>query len=609
MTLHLSPFPSPPRRAPGLRTRAALAVFSTAAVLAAGLATAPTAQSATDPSCPAAYPVADLTEGQPVTGLTVAKGTVPGSFTGEVIGVLDDYIAPDLDLVVVRLQSPALEEAGGVWYGMSGSPVYAADGRLIGAVSYGLSFSPSMIAGLTPAAEMLELLDSEGAAAQRTLAKVADTDTVRLPRAVSRELVASGAATQEEVAGGLSRLPLPVLASGRVPRQLKQVQTDLPTTGLRVYQGSPAPLAGPGTEIVPGGNLAASIAYGDLTYAAVGTATAVCGDEVIAFGHPFLYAGRNTFGMHGANTLLVQPDLFAPYKLVNLSAPVGLVDNEMISGVHGVVGDPPTTTPVTSYVEAAGRSRTGSSEIAFRADLPYLASWSMYLSHDRVLQAFTKGSGTATWTVVGTRAGGAPFRYVRSDRYASPWDIAGDIPWQLYMELDQLQNNDFEDVTITRVDTTSALSTVYERYTFADVQVRKSGRWTSLDPNKTLRLVPGTTARIKAVLTSRTLGKRAVVLAVPVPERARGKFGDLTVIGGNEFGGFEVGGNGGGYGDAAGSFDGLLRALRTAPRNDDVVATLSFYREDGSALRREVRETTNAVVDGAFYVSVRGVRR
>src|SRR3954454_7416981 len=41
---------------------------------------------------------------------------------------------------------------------MSGSPVYAEDGRLIGAVSYGLAFGPSPVAGVTLAADMQQLL-------------------------------------------------------------------------------------------------------------------------------------------------------------------------------------------------------------------------------------------------------------------------------------------------------------------------------------------------------------------------------------------------------------------------------------------------------------------
>ena len=82
----------------------------------------------------------------------------PDPFTGEVIGVLEDGIAPGLDMVIVDLDSPAIQAAGGIWQGMSGSPVYAGDGRLIGAVAYGLAYGPSPIAGVTPFEEMDDYL-------------------------------------------------------------------------------------------------------------------------------------------------------------------------------------------------------------------------------------------------------------------------------------------------------------------------------------------------------------------------------------------------------------------------------------------------------------------
>ena len=42
----------------------------------------------------------------PVTGLTVTSGTTPEPFTGKVLGVLQDGIAPDLDMVMVQLVAP-----------------------------------------------------------------------------------------------------------------------------------------------------------------------------------------------------------------------------------------------------------------------------------------------------------------------------------------------------------------------------------------------------------------------------------------------------------------------------------------------------------------------
>src|SRR5262245_40862802 len=85
--------------------------------------------------CPAAFPVTDLTVGQTGEGLTVETGTTPDPFTVTILGVLDDGIAPGVDMILAETASPALERAGGVWAGMSGSPVYAEDGRLIGAVA------------------------------------------------------------------------------------------------------------------------------------------------------------------------------------------------------------------------------------------------------------------------------------------------------------------------------------------------------------------------------------------------------------------------------------------------------------------------------------------
>ena len=76
-----------------------------AAVAALVAATAPVspAQSAPDPSCPGAIAVANVSKGMPVHGLTVTSGTTPGEFTGEVVGVLDDGIAPGLDMIMVKL--------------------------------------------------------------------------------------------------------------------------------------------------------------------------------------------------------------------------------------------------------------------------------------------------------------------------------------------------------------------------------------------------------------------------------------------------------------------------------------------------------------------------
>ena len=141
------------RRVVSLRMLSGVAAL---ALASAGLMSVPaTAQVVAPEDCPAAMPTAEVVKGMTATGFTVSDGTEPEPFDVEVLGVLQDGVAPGRDMIVVDTSSPAIEEAGGIWFGMSGSPVYSDDGRLIGAVAFGLSFGSSSVGGLTPARDMM----------------------------------------------------------------------------------------------------------------------------------------------------------------------------------------------------------------------------------------------------------------------------------------------------------------------------------------------------------------------------------------------------------------------------------------------------------------------
>ena len=112
------------RRAAGL-ARGALA----AAVVVAGSMAGDSAALAAPPAdpCPAVMPVSEVeaaanaAEPLVATGLTVSKGTEPEPFQARVLGVLTDGIAPEVDMILVEADSPALDRVGGIWAGMSGS--------------------------------------------------------------------------------------------------------------------------------------------------------------------------------------------------------------------------------------------------------------------------------------------------------------------------------------------------------------------------------------------------------------------------------------------------------------------------------------------------------
>ena len=439
------------------------------------------AQSATGSECPDAFPVSGLAADQPVTGLTVTKGTEPGEFSGKVIGVLKDGIMPGLDMIMVRLGADTtgvdkrIHDVG-IWAGMSGSPVYAEDGTLIGAVSYGLAFGPSTVAGVTPAEDMQELLDA-GADPTARPAKRVD-----LPARMEDRIVASGAATESAAEDGMAQLKLPFGMAGVSQARFNKVTKRLDIPGVRMMRmGTTAAGALDETALVAGGNLAAAISYGDITYAGVGTATMVCGEDVVGFGHPMMWSGPTGLSLHPADALYVQEDpVFSGFKVANIGDPVGTIDQDRMAGIAGFFGALPATSTITSHVTSPTDERTGSSYVNLPDWVPDVALSHLLTNEDKVFDGIGKGSGTVSWVVTGKRQDGTPFTLTRSDVYASEFDLTWETAFDLYAALWQLEGNRTEDITIDTVNTDSDLSRDYTVATIEDVSVKQGGKWVSL---------------------------------------------------------------------------------------------------------------------------------
>jgi hypothetical protein len=588
------------------RRLATVAVAAAAAVSVAGLGAAP-AQSATDSLCPPAFPVGSLVRDQPVTGLTVSQGTTPEGFTGKVIGVLDDGIMPGLDMILVRLTSPEVDKVG-IWEGMSGSPVYAADGRLIGAVSSGLASGPSPVAGVTPAADMLAMLASGSPPAAPSR-----VGQVTLPTRLADRIVRSGDATPAQLESGMRQLELPFAVAGLGSQQrLRTVARLLDLQGMRLIRaGTTASTGAAASVLVPGGNLAAAIAYGDITAAGVGTTTAVCGDQVLGFGHPMLWTGPSSLSLHGADALFVQEDpTFTGFKVTNIGAPVGTITSDRMAGIVGRPGVLPPTSDVTSTVTSGNRSRTGATHITAPTMVPDIAVSHLLANEDRIFDGIGKGSAAMSWTIQGTRENGDSFTLRRADVYADASDITFATTFDLYDALSRLEFNGVEDVSLGSVAATATLTRTFDRYLMKSVEMRRAGGWAEVDANSELTLRAGTTKRFRVQLVSPVSGPRRLVLEVPVPRRAAGLSGMLSIFGGNTGGFSEEEFFGGDGGESAGgtepqSVDEILASLRREPANDDVVANLDLFQEEGTGVvKRHRRTATGLPVDGAHEHSV-----
>lgn len=584
------------------RTRryAAAAATTSVVVAAVGLGTAPAAQSAPDGQCPAAAPVSGLAPGDTVTGKTVTSGTEPEIFGGNVVGTLEDGIAPGVDMVLVDLDSPTIKRVG-IWSGMSGSPVYDADGGLIGAVSYSLGLGPSTIAGVTPATEMLKLLRSTP-----TLA-AAPRATVRLSSALRQDVAETGAASAAD-STTMTRLRVPVGMSGLSTARLKRVAPALNGRGLHVADAPAGPTSSERIDVAAGGNLAASMSYGTITAAGVGTATAVCGDEVLAFGHPMNFTGPATMSLHGARATHIQDDqTLSGFKVANIGAPIGTVDGDRLAGLHAAKGALPTSYDVSSEASQGADTKAATTHVTVPALMPEMGFSTMVAAQDRVLDRIGQGTASAGWTIEGLRKDGTPFSFTRSDLYADSSDISVAPAIRLADDLSAIQYNPGEVVKITSVDTTSTLEDAYETYAIQKVQAYRGGRWVTLQQRQASWLRAGRTTQLKVFLTSREGDPRTLDVSVVVPARASGVFGTLTVTGGDEqafsaddfFDLEEDGFEEQSPAPSSSTFPKVLKELGAGPKHNEVRATLRFRGAPGDAGKaKQSSVTMNRVVGG-----------
>jgi hypothetical protein len=591
---------------PTIVNRRGRALASLSAVLGLGLAaaavtTSPAQSVAPTGDCAVPFPVSDLTRDQPVHGLTVTSGTTPEPFTGSVIGVLEDGIGPDIDMIMVRLSSPELARVGGIWQGMSGSPVYAADGSLIGAVAYGLSWGPSPVAGVTPFASMDDYL----AAPASTVSKV--PVTARAARVIAQE----SDVTAAQAAQGFTEFEMPLGVSGVSGQRLARADK----AGLReqhkwlqggTYKMGAAAAAaggGPGAEtIVAGGNLAASLSSGDVTAAGVGTATSVCEGRVVGFGHPMIYSGDgSTLALHPADALYIQEEsLGAPFKLANLGAPVGTITDDHTTGITGFFGALPASTEVTSVVGFAGRSRTGSTQVSVQDFLPDTAFYQNLLNHDAVIDGATEGSELQTWSITGNR-NGTPFEFGSQNRYASDSDITWASAWQV-ADLAWMIGR-VPGVTITDIDLASEVTRDSSTFELTRIEQRRGGSWTRVGGKSSPVIVKaGRALRMRAVLSDGTSTK-VVPFGADIPAKSLGSMGRLFVSGGGSNDGF--------FFEDEGFFDGspdslasIEKLLASQVRNDQLSIVLALEGRRGSNIVRSKSEPQEKVVSGAKRVRV-----
>ena len=566
---------------PVLLTITLFALVASSVGLAPGAALAQSTPTTAAMNCPATMPVSQIRAGDTGYGLTVARGTTPESFDVLVGDVLADAIAPGMPLIVVEVDSPEIRRVGGIWSGMSGSPVYIG-GKLIGAVAYGFSFGPSTLGGVTPAAAMLAVPD------RPTLSAASLPDEIDMSGRVQSLARTAGVTTAQ--ARAMGQLQVPVGVSGlhgeKFTRFANAFERAHPNTQVVRSTGGTATGAAAGS-IVAGGNLAVSLSYGDVSAVGIGTVTTVCNGVVTGFGHPMLFDGATRMGMHSATTVRIVDDaVFGPYKLANAGPPVGTIDQDRLAAVAGRLGPRPATTAVTSRITNAD---TGTTTVGRTDSVAPDQLFASVLLHGWVNYDYLvfddwgfEGTSEVSWTMRGLRADGTPWSVTRDNRHASRYDLSSESLFEAAITAQTLDDNPFEDVTVTEVDYRATGGSPYAAYEIVagDVMVSTDGS-TFYSARLGVSATPGGALTVRVPLRQYRGAVETVEVQLDVPNTAAG-WGALVVGNPQE-------GDGDLFdclydpeycqGPVADDFDDLLDGITSRSRSDDLTVSLLLFPE------------------------------
>ncbi len=323
--------------------------------------------------------VEEVTAGQRGYGLTVFSGTEPERFEVEVVGVMRNQGVAGMSYILARLTGKGLERSG-VASGMSGSPVFL-DGRLAGAVAFSWPFSHDAIAGITPIETMRRLSGLQGIETTPPLpplpaVQLADLLAGRIPDGLlERELaklrprmVNDGVASVQWVTSGFGEK-----SQGLLSRALGSTALTAGTTGGAVGQALPGTT---GKDLALGSSVGAVLVDGDFRLAAIGTVTDRYGDEVLAFGHPFLGLGPIRIPMATSDVVTVLSSQYTSFKISNIGEEVGAFEQDRKAGIQGRLGEVAPMVPMVIRISGstvAGTADGGKvNEYRMRlADVPF----------------------------------------------------------------------------------------------------------------------------------------------------------------------------------------------------------------------------------------------
>ena len=446
---------------------------------------------------------------------TVFEGVKPEPVDVEILGVMQNMAGPKSDVILARLHGEKVEYTG-VVAGMSGSPVYI-DGKLVGAIAYRIGTFPKQpIAGITPAAYMLEINEFDKSPAPSAASAKPH------PQASASRTAAPGDSGTADVAvtnyvNLLTPIETPLAFSGFSEETMRLFADKFASAGVVPVMGAGAVSAAKQPEpILAGSAVSAVLVRGDMNITGTCTVTYVDATHLLACGHPLLQAGSVDIPMTKATVLATLPSSLNSFKIVNATEPVGAFVQDRRTGIMGRFGQQPEMIPVVLNFRGTSHPKQFHFEVL---NSPKITPTAMMATVFNALEGMNEYGEDTTYRLTGNiNVEGYP--KVDVQNMFAPTDsstpTAMGIAVLLGDRFSRIYDNPYEAPKIERVE-----------MNFDLLPERRSARLESARTDVT-EVRPGDTITIEALL--RPYRGESIVRQIPVTIPASTPKGNLRIL-------------------------------------------------------------------------------
>ncbi|MBR2216654.1 MAG: SpoIVB peptidase S55 domain protein [Selenomonadaceae bacterium] len=289
----------------------------------------------------------------------------------------------------------------------------------------------------------------------------------------------------------------------------------------------PATRGGAATDyqaaLEPGSPVGVALVCGDFFVGATGTVTAVEGNRILAFGHPFTHRGNVNYFMLDAAAVGTIGGYGAGMRIANPGKIIGRVNQDREYGISGIIGRYPSVVPmrvsVTGLNQEEAAPQVYHTSIAYdETVLPQLSAGIAYASMNRASDR--EGEGTAKVHFVIRTDAVEDGKVERSNMYYNLADVGQVAVLELAKALNVICTNTEREADILDVQVEVAVD-----------GIRKTASLVTAVPEKA-KVKPGETVNIKATIQPFRQEKETVVIPYTVPKTQRVGTMQLDVRGG-----------------------------------------------------------------------------